>query len=775
MGRFGRTTCGIFVPAAFLLACMGLLADDHAAMAGVTSTLQSIENMLELADETDEQAPVDYGPGPRVKPQTGVAGKMIGHVLAKAALSWQIPVGGTTANITGTFGAPVTWPVIPIHVVLLPDGRVMGYGSGATGLQGAELIYDVWNPTLGTDSDSHLVLPNTTKTDIFCGAQSVMVSGEVLTGGGDLTINGMRNFANTATDIFSPAANTIAANTPMNYARWYASLVGLPNGKLAIFGGKQNIDEKKPIIPVVIPELYDPTGKSWTPLTGVDAFAAFGSSWYYPRSYVAPGGNVFMLGLKGDMFFVSTDGAGSVVQAPGMAPAGNIALPTIPFAPGFALSVRLNKSVVVVDYRTSTPVVTATDDIDQVRYWASGSILADGRVLVTGGSEVANKLTGIAYQAQIWDPQTGHWTAGAVATKPRLYHSNSMLLPDATVLTGGGGAPGPVKNLNAEIYYPPYLYAADGTAAVRPVITATSAQAYNPGDTLGATVGPTDVVTRLNFIRTGSATHVNNSDQRFINLPFQQVGQNLTAVLPSDTSILVPGFYMLFAFNSAGVPSVAKIVNVAAGVVSAPSFTLAPSALAFGPVQSGNASAPMAATVTNTSTAALPAPVVALIGPSAASFSQTNTCGSGLAAGSSCLINVVFKPAASSYTFATLKVSSAGIIQTALLDGTGTVPFTVSPATLAFGTVAVSSKSASLTATVTDSGAATLTIASVTLGGVDPGDYALTNNCGSSIAAGSSCTIAVVFAPTTIGYRSAKLNVAAPGATHSIVLYGKGE
>jgi hypothetical protein len=39
------------------------------------------------------------------------------------------------------------------------------------------------------------------------------------------------------------------------------------------------------------------------------------------------------------------------------------------------------------------------------------------------------------------------------------------VVADATVLTGGGGAPGPVNNLNSEIYYPPYLYATNGTPA----------------------------------------------------------------------------------------------------------------------------------------------------------------------------------------------------------------------------------------------------------------------------------------------------------------------
>ena len=239
-------------------------------------------------------------------------------------------------------------------------------------------------------------------------------------------------------------------------------------------------------------------------------------------------------------------------------PSGANILPTIPFAPGKVLSVRSNQ-VFVVDFTQTVPVATQTDDIDQVRYYASGTVLANGKVLVTGGSTVPNQLTGVAYQAEIWDPATGHWTAGASAAEPRLYHSNALLLTDATVLTGGGGAPGPLANLNAEIYYPPYLYTSSGQPAVRPAITSVSSAT---GATLSVTVGPTDQISRLTFVRTGSATHDNNMEQRFIDLAFQQSGQQLTATLPSDPTVLVPGYYMLFAFDQAGVPSIAQVLFV---------------------------------------------------------------------------------------------------------------------------------------------------------------------------------------------------------------------
>jgi hypothetical protein len=99
-------------------------------------------------------------------------------------------------------------------------------------------------------------------------------------------------------------------------------------------------------------------------------------------------------------------------------------------------------------------------------------------------------------------------------------------------------------------------------AAVRPTITATSSQAVNPGDAINISIGATDIISRLTFIRMGSATHANDSDQCFIDLAFGQEGQNITAVLSNDTTTLVPSFYMLFACNDEGVPSVGSTIEV---------------------------------------------------------------------------------------------------------------------------------------------------------------------------------------------------------------------
>ena len=275
---------------------MAAMATDANVAAATTPSLQEL---MGFPDETEGKAPVDYGAGPGVRPQAnGVKVPTSARLAATATSSNAIPSGGSSASNAGVFGAPITWPVIPIHVILLSDGRVMSYGTNSKGQQGAQLIYDIWDPSLGTDTSSHLVLPNSTSTDIFCSAQSLMLSGDVLTSGGDLTVNGARNSANNQTTIFSPSANALTANTPMTYARWYATLVGLPNGQLAIFGGRQNVGPLAPIVSSTTPEIYDPALRTWTSLTGATSTGAFGANWFYPRAFVAPGGKIFVINSR---------------------------------------------------------------------------------------------------------------------------------------------------------------------------------------------------------------------------------------------------------------------------------------------------------------------------------------------------------------------------------------------------------------------------------------------------------------------------------------------
>jgi hypothetical protein len=143
----------------------------------------------------------------------------------------------------------------------------------------------------------------------------------------------------------------------------------------------------------------------------------------------------------------------------------------------------------------------------------------------------------------------------------RLYHSTSILLADGSLLTAGGGAPGPQTNLNAEIYYPPYLFKQDGTLATRPELTA-APTVVNPSANLVLTSPQASSITRITMVATGSVTHSNDMNQRFVELDFHRDGDQLVARMPVNSFETPPGFYMVFAFNAEGTPSMARMVRV---------------------------------------------------------------------------------------------------------------------------------------------------------------------------------------------------------------------
>ena len=168
---------------------------------------------------------------------------------------------------------------------------------------------------------------------------------------------------------------------------------------------------------------------------------------------------------------------------------------------------------------------------------------------------------GANYNPFIWNPATGKWAKGAATQsgKARLYHSSAILLPDATVLVGGGGAPGPQTNTNVEIYYPPYLFNGLDKFADRPKILA-APTGLKVGRNFSIDVNNGASIGRVTLVKTGSVTHSFNMDQRFLDLTFTTAGNTLLVNAPNSNKLATPGHYLLFVLNKSGVPSVAKVL-----------------------------------------------------------------------------------------------------------------------------------------------------------------------------------------------------------------------
>lgn len=453
------------------------------------------------------------------------------------------------AHQRGMWSPVHAWPLISVHAVLLQDGRVLTYGTDGSGRQTGFFNYDVWDPAQGLGAASHTTLPNGTGTDIFCGSQVLMPDGRVVLAGGDnWTGTGTTNTGNNNTNVFSPGDSTLTRGNNMNRARWYSTATTLLNGETYIQGGTGGTDR---------PELRGADGV-FRLLSGANTG---GLDFMYPRNFVAPDGRVFGFDSAGRMYYVDPSGIGVLTSVGQFTQTRGNDSSAAMFRPGRILQFGgSSNAAVVIDITGDAPVVTATQSMSSVRKLVNAAILADGKVLATGGSQVWNQMTGVNNTAEIWNPDTGTWTLGATALRARLYHSVSLLLPDATVLVSGGGAPGPQNNTNAEVYYPPYLFSAAGGLAARPVIDSAPA-VLDIGRTFRLDVsGPS--VARVTLVKTGSVTHSWNMDQRFVDLAFSGSSGRIAVQAPSRAADAPPGFYMLFVLDANGVPSIAKMVRI---------------------------------------------------------------------------------------------------------------------------------------------------------------------------------------------------------------------
>ena len=198
-------------------------------------------------------------------------------------------------------------------------------------------------------------------------------------------------------------------------------------------------------------------------------------------------------------------------------------------------------------------------------------------------------------------------------------------------------------------------------------------------------------------------------------------------------------------------------------------LSASPNLLSFGNQTVGSTSSAQSVTITNTGNAAAAISSVTAGAP----FAETNTCGSSLAAGASCTASVTFAPTSAGSASGTLAVNSNATNSPldVTLSGTGTTAasatLSASPTSLSFGNQAVGSSSSAQSVTISNTGNAAAAISSIAAGS----GFGQTNTCGSSLAAGASCTASVTFSPTAAQAYSANLTVSS-NATNSTLTVG---
>jgi hypothetical protein len=213
--------------------------------------------------------------------------------------------------------------------------------------------------------------------------------------------------------------------------------------------------------------------------------------------------------------------------------------------------------------------------------------------------------------------------------------------------------------------------------------------------------------------------------------------------------------------------------NCGNGSGPSPTAVLSATKLVFPKTLVGQ-TASLTVTVTNTGNASLNISNLAITGDFAV---QSNTCGTQVVAGSNCAITIGFTPTAKNSRTGILQLTdnAPNNPQRVTLSGIG-MSIALSPTALNFGPVPVGQTSAPQPVTISNVSTASVNLTGFSIGGTSA-DYTISGNtCGTSLAAGTNCSLNVSFNPIKKGVRNGKLNVANNGGgTATATLTGTGQ
>lgn len=462
--------------------------------------------------------------------------------------------------LVGQWGPITPWPFAFASAAVLPDGQILAWGgNNLLDFNGGTNTYAaLWNPTTGRFQSV-----NQTNHSMFCGIPVMLEDGRVLVTGGDGTRKRVSTF-----DYRTAQWQRVE---DMNNGRWYPGTVALPNGQVVTALGEPG---------GAYPELWTP-GKGWTLLGGATLqtaildYPGYQKNWL-PYLHLAPNGQLFHSGPTERMNWISLVGNGSVTAAgltnmwyPKYASVLMLDEGKLFLAGGAATNVSGSPSTnqaAIIDLTSPTPRLQPLAPMTYARKFNNGVLLPNGEVMMIGGTTKGYEFSdlGSILTPEIWNPVTGAWRKVANLAVPRNYHSVALLMPDGRVWTGGGGlCDCTADHPDAQLYSPAYLFNADGSPAVRPVITA-APDVVTYGRTV--TIEASPAITQFTLIKLSAVTHDLNSDLRALRVPFTEtISGRYTLTFHSNPNVLTPGYWMLFALNSRGTPSVAKIIQVTSG------------------------------------------------------------------------------------------------------------------------------------------------------------------------------------------------------------------
>jgi hypothetical protein len=523
----------------------------------------------------------------------------------------------------GTFVPGPNTGRISIHVANLTDGKILyaaGSGYSAT-YQNGPYFWHIFDPESGSITERQI------SEDIFCMGQSVLPSGKVLCAGGTLRYDtvdpdGLWKGLSSAFE-YDPSSNSMTKVQSMKHGRWYPYCIVLDDGKVLTIGGFDEWGADN-----YLTEIYDPDSKSWSIKYDPESSITYCVGWenpsapaglpcyggpgqgvapitiqLYPRALFMPTGLVAVAGQSASTrTWNPTTGkwtnGGNLSVARSY---GNMVLLPLNNNPsetgqilvcGGSQSASTNATTVVQLLTPNASTNYTTFNFQTIascnfgRRHAPNTYLPDGKIIFFGGCTFQNQLSTSHYNAEIFDPVARSWTVVNGMKVPRNYHSTAILLLDGRVWLAGTSYAKTEWELRSEYYVPSYYNATRPTISSDPTVG-------NYGGTINISTPDAASIEKVSLIRLSTFTHGFNSELRFIWLQIQSKGSNnVTVSAPVNAKVAPPGYYMIHILNSAGVPSVARVIKIPGTSSPPPGDTTDPTVGITSPANGGTVSGP---------------------------------------------------------------------------------------------------------------------------------------------------------------------------------------
>jgi hypothetical protein len=470
-----------------------------------------------------------------------------GNVGSSPNLTFSSAEPSMTSAVTGEWSPVHNWPLVPVHSTLLYTGDVLMWDAWESpGTPSVRL----WHPA----TDTFTAVPNLV-SQIFCSGHVVLSDGRILVVGGH---NG-GEVGITDTNMFDPATSRWSLGASMHFPRWYPSANELGDGRVVAFSGNINHGTW-----ANTPEVYNPVSNTWTSLTSIST--ADVTEGEYPLSFALPSGKLFTLASStGKSKLLDVNSLSYTAATTSLSPAlfGSAAMyrpgKVINSGGGPAANNASWATSAVIDMTAASPAWRQIAPMAFPRYQHTLTMLPDGKVLAVGGGDAVDggQIRTGPLAPEMWDPTTETWSTLASSRYPRMYHSETTLLPDGRILVSGGGRWSTAYDYyNAEIYSPPYLF-----KGPRPSVSGAPASA-GYGTPITITTPDAATIATVALTALDSTTHTSNTDQHYVELPFSRGANSLNVFTPASSSLAPPGFYLLWLVDSNGVPSMGKQIKI---------------------------------------------------------------------------------------------------------------------------------------------------------------------------------------------------------------------